>query len=90
MTMVANMFREFSMEAVRGYNQLTYSQKNLFDSTYKEHLSSISLDERRRYSEYNIVRISQVSNYIKVQFACGEAFLYLQNGRWMESPKNLR
>ena len=86
MVKVLNMFREFSMTNVSGYNKLSNLQKNIFDNTYKKHISSMNMDIRNNYSEDNIKHIEKDrSNNLKVYFKNGECFTYIQGGIWMKN-----
>lgn len=78
------MFREFSMESVNGYNKLSNTQKALFDTTYKKHLSSMSMEERIHYSEYNVVKIEPGNNVVKVYFNIGNCFIYSPDYTWLK------
>jgi len=89
MAKVLNMFREFSMESVSGYSGLTEGQKNLFDATYKRHLASMELEARKDYSENHIVKIVPEISIVKVYFANGERYIYMEESKenkWLKIP----
>ena len=88
MAKVLNMFREFSMGHVEGYNLLSNEEKKLFDTTYKKHLSSMSLEERIKYAENSIrkIEIKKIDDAIptlKVYFE-NDAFIYLPGNKWIK------
>lgn len=86
MQMASNMFREFSMSVVQGYNTLSNIQKRLFDLTYKGHLSSLPINDRTNYLEYNIEKIITKPNVLKVYFKNGERFVYSEDFTWINIP----
>jgi len=86
MVKVLNMFRDFSMTNVSGYNSLSGLQKDIFDNTYKKHISSMNMDKRNNYSEENIKHIEKDrNNNLKVYFKNGECFTYLRERIWIPS-----
>lgn len=84
MVKVLNMFREFSMERVKGYNKLPNWQKDLFDATYKKHLSSIPIEDRTNFAEYRIKGIVGERSVIKVYFDNGDCYFYLPGNQWVK------
>lgn len=84
MVKVINMFREFSMVNVTGYIDLPDWQKDLFDATYKKHLSSMEINERIHYTESQIVKIEGEESIIKVYFQNGDCFFYLPGEKWVK------
>lgn len=80
------MFRAFTMESVNGYNLLSDTHKNMFDETYKKHLSSMDLVERRRYSENNVIKIEAEISVLRVYFNHGESFIYMHDHKWVKIP----
>jgi|SRR5690625_369257 len=81
---VFNMFRELSMNYVEGYNELTDNLKDLFDSTYKNHLLSIEPNRRHNYSIRNIEKIEGEKYYVNVYYRNGNIFIYLIGNRWVK------
>jgi len=86
MAKVLNMFREFSMKNVSGYNELTDFQKSIFDKTYKKHLSSMRMVNRIKYTENHIIKIEAEISILKVYFDHGECFIYMSENKWMKVP----
>lgn len=86
---ILNMFREFSMNYIQGYQQLTDEQKDMFDRTYKKHLASMSIDKRKEYAEDTILKIKAGTeeNILKVHFKNGDCFIYFSNYQWVRVPK---
>jgi len=83
---VFNMFREFSMKNVKGYNGLSNEQKDFFDATYKKHLASMSCEERMNYTERHVKKVVPVIGVLKVSYDNGESFLYLPSSKWVQHP----
>ena len=86
MVKVFNMFREFSMEHVEGYTKLPKWQKNMFDITYKKHLSSMPIEERIIYTENHIKRVEGEISLLKVYFENEGCYLYLPENKWVKTP----
>ncbi|MHA6250420.1 hypothetical protein [Oceanobacillus sp. CAU 1775] len=84
MVKVINLFRELSMKDVEGYEELTLSQKNIFDKTYKEHLQSMTRKRRLRYTEDHIVSVEGDLKIVKVNFDTDEWYIYLQDNKWIK------
>lgn len=78
------MFRELSMEHIDGYSKLSTAQKDLFDTTYKRHLASMSLEKQKNYAENKIQKIEAEMNILKVFFANGDCYIYLHKNRWIK------
>jgi len=83
---VLNMFREFTMKRIEGYKKLSNRQKDMFDQIYKKHLSSMSFEERRKYTESCIEKVEGEVSIIKVYFKSGECYLYLPGNKWIKHP----
>lgn len=85
---ISNLFRELTMEHIKGYSNLSDKQKNIFDTTYKRHLSSMSINKRMKFTENRIkeIKIGEEITIIKVYFDHGECFIYFRNYRWMKVP----
>ena len=83
---VLNMFREFSMKDVQGYDELTNGQKDLFDKTYKKHLSSMQRKRRLKYTESHVQRIEAEISILKVYFDHGDCYIYLPDNKWVKVP----
>mgnify|MGYP001251302832 FL=1 len=91
MAKVLNMFREFSMEHIDGYDRLSNYEKKRFDTTYKKHLSSIPLENRINYSENSIRKIEVIKidsdiPTLKVYFK-HEVYIYLPGNKWIKTTK---
>lgn len=91
MAKVLNMFREFTMGYIDGYHQLSNYEKKLFDTTYKKHLSSMSLEERIKYSENSIrkievIKIDSAIPTLKVYFE-EDVFIYLPGNKWIKTTQ---
>lgn len=86
MAKVLNMFREFSMNGVRGYKKLTNFQKGVFDSTYKKHLSSMDMSERMKYTENHVQKIEAEISILKVYYDHGESYFYMPGKKWVKIP----
>jgi len=86
MVKVLNMFREFSMEHVEGYKELSNWQKDMFDTVYKKHLSYMHMKERINYTEGRIKRIEGEVSILKVHFDNGDSYLYLPENKWVKYP----
>lgn len=82
MAQVMNMFREISMVHVKGYKELTEAQKDIFDITFKNQLSSLHPDIRVYYTEKHLQEIKPISDKLKVSFDNGDSFLYVEKGKW--------
>ena len=88
MMKVNNMFREFSLGHIDGYANLSNTEKELFDITYKQHLSSMPMEERVYYLENHLKKIEkkkiegQVS-ILKTYFT-HEVYLYLPGSKWIK------
>jgi len=82
MKKVSNMFREFSMKHIDGYSKLPLWQKDLFDATYKKHLSVMQEKERIKYTENCIKKIEGEISAVKVYFDNGDYYIYLLENRW--------
>lgn len=86
MVSVSNMFREFSMIYVDGYNALSNEEKDLFDKVYHKHLSSMKIKKRLEYQEHNIKRIDPLNKSLVVHFNNEECFIYTASMRYMKVP----
>jgi len=86
MVKVLNMFREFSMKDVEGYDELTNEQKDMFDKTYKKHLSSMQRELRLAYTESHVQRIEGEISVLKVYFDNGDCYIYLPEYKWVKVP----
>jgi len=84
MNSVSNMFREFTMNYVEGYRDLPNCLKDLFDCTYKKHLSSITENKRYPYTENYLEKVEGEKTIIKVYFKNGDYFLYLPKNKWIK------
>lgn len=84
MKKVQNLLRAFCLEYITGYNELSASQKDSFDLTYKKHLSSIHEKERIPYTEKYIKRIDGNIGAIKVHFENGDRYVYLPECKWIK------
>jgi len=84
MVKVINMFREFTMFNVSGYIELPDWQKDLFDATYKKHLSSMEINERICYTENQIAKIVGEESIIRVYFQNKDCFFYLPGKKWVK------
>ena len=82
--MVKNLFRELSMAEVKGYNNLSECQKDIFDTVYKRHLSSMSSDKRVCYSEKYLEEIQIDSDDLAIYFNNGKCFKYKRNKTWQK------
>src|SRR5690625_4389729 len=82
--MILNMFREFTLLNVEGYKELPIWQKDMFDATYKKHLSSLSLEEKISYTENHIKKVEGEKSIIKVYFDNDECFFYLPGHQWVK------
>jgi len=80
--MIQNLFRKFSLAHVRGYHELYDWQKDLFDEMYKRHLSALSLETKRKYSEYYLQEVKVNQENLMVYFAHGEVFEYSKDKSW--------
>lgn len=81
--MIENLFRELSMVKVKGYDKLTEEQKELFDQTYKAHLSMMGADMRKKHTDEHIkeVKWDEGEKCLKVYFDHGEWYHY-ESGKW--------
>ena len=89
MMKVKNMFRELSMANVTGYTNLPNWQKDLFDETYKKHLSSMSIEKRTFYTENYIKKIEGEKSLVKVFFQNKDCFFYLPGEQWVKVSKDM-
>lgn len=76
------------MQHINGYDRLSIEEMDLFDTTYKKHLSSMKLEERINYSENNIQkievkRIEEGVSLLKVYYK-DEVFVYLPGHKWIK------
>lgn len=90
MAKAINMFREFSMEYVEGYNKLSNDQKGMFDITYKKHLSSLPLNKQANFTENELEKIETIMieekvSVLKVYFNHGDCYLYLPKNVWIKT-----
>lgn len=71
------------MMNVKGYAQLTDEQKQLFDETYKAHLSMMGNDTKAKHQEQNIEEIKWDKNKkcLKVYFDNGDWYHY-EDCKW--------
>src|SRR5690625_4879387 len=81
---VQNLFREFSLKNIEGYQTLTESEKNLFDRTYRKHLMSLDEKDRKFFAENQLKKFENDLTLIKVSFKNGDSYLYLQGHDWIK------
>lgn len=84
---IDNLFRELIMNNVSGYNELSESEKELFDNTYKKHLSSLNEKERVSYFETNLCKVDNNVELVKVHFKNGDRFIYIDDYHWIKLSK---
>jgi len=76
------------MAHVRGYHELSDWQKDWFDKMYKKHLSALSLEKKKKYSEINLKEVKAKHKDLIVSFAHGEIFEYSKDGSWRKKHLN--
>lgn len=86
--MVKNLFRDLSMSGVRGYDELSEQEKDIFDAVYKRHVASMNQKRRFYFSENHIEEVQTNSGDIAVYFNNGHCFKYKKNRTWKKFDKN--
>ena len=79
-----NLFRDLSMRHVIGYQSLSSAKKDLFDTVYNLHLSSMDPATRREHTDEHIhqVKWDPLSDCLIVTFKNGNRYKYWENKTW--------
>lgn len=72
------------MKHVKGYENLSHQNKELFDTVYKLHLSSMDKEVRSFHidEQINEVKWDPMSDCLRVYFKNGKTYKYWKNKTW--------
>lgn len=81
---VNNLFRHLSMKHVKGYANLSDQYKELFDTVYNLHLSSMDKKTRSEHTDEHILKVKWdlISDCLIVYFKNGNRYKYWKNKSW--------